>query len=146
MELDEVLAAAVVVVVELDVVVVGRACVVVVAGSVVVVVGAVVGATVVVVVGATVVVVAGAVVVVVSWAPALPERMPSMTGVALRARISAAERRKTVECMTAAYGHGLPRIGDRGHRRRGVPRAGTTLAPPEVLPGGAVAPSWPDLD
>ena len=61
----------------------------------VVVVGAVVGGTVVVVVGATVVVVTGAVVVVVSWAAALPDRTPSMIGVALTARTSAAERRQT---------------------------------------------------
>jgi hypothetical protein len=131
-ELDEVLAAVVVVVVELDVVVVGRACVVVVAGMVVVVVGAVVGATVVVVVGAAVVVVTAAVVVVVSWAAALPDRTPSKTGAALAARISAAERRKTFECMAAAYGHRLPWVGDRGRTRRGsrrkrlrVPAVGT---------------------
>jgi hypothetical protein len=117
LELDELLPAVVVVVVELEVVVVGRARVVVVVGAVVVVVGAVVGGTVVVVVGAAVVDVTGAVVVVVSWAAALPDRTPSMIGVALRAKTSAAERRKPFECMRAAYGQLPACIGDRGSRR-----------------------------
>ena len=126
-------------------VVVGRARVVVVAGTVVVVVGAVVGGTVVVVAGAPVVVVAGAVtVVVVSWAAALPAMMPSMIGVAVSVRTSAAERRATFEGMAAAYGQ--------------RPWSGGTMAPPRwfdpervVLRGktrsvGPVAPTWSDVD
>jgi hypothetical protein len=120
LELEVVLATVVVVVVGCDVVVVGRARVVVVAGSVVVVVGAVVGGTVDVVVGAAVVVVTGAVVVVVSCAAAFPDRTPSRIGVALMARTSAAERRETLECMRAAYGHRRPSDVDHGHSHRGA--------------------------
>jgi hypothetical protein len=101
-ELEVLLAGVVVVVVLDEVVVVGRTCVVVVAGSVVVVVGAVVGGTVVVVVGASVVVVTGRVVVV-SWAAALPDRAPTMSGTAVRATTDAATRRAT-RCMKQAYG------------------------------------------
>jgi hypothetical protein len=132
LELDEVLAAVVVVVVELDVVVVGCARVVVVAGDVVVVVvGAVVGGTVVVVVGAAVVVVTGApVVVVVSWATALLDGRPSMIGVALTARISAAERQRTFECMAAAYGDWPTRMEDRAVITVVGPHAGTNRERP----------------
>ncbi len=92
-ELEDVFAAAVVVVVEVgcEVVVVGRARVVVVAGTVVeVVVGAVVGGTVVVVGGAVVVVSGADVVVVVSCADALAPGRPSMSGEAPRTTSAAA--------------------------------------------------------
>ena len=100
-ELEVLLVGVVVVVVLLDVVVVGRTRVVVVAGSVVVV--DVVGGTVVVVVGATVVVVIGTVmVVVVSWAAAVPEKAPIISGTALRAMTDAATRRENIGCMKAS--------------------------------------------
>jgi hypothetical protein len=46
-----------------------------------------------------------------------------MIGVALRARASAAERRKPFECMRAAYGEWAAWVVDHGRSRRARTRA-----------------------
>jgi hypothetical protein len=140
LELDALLAGAVVVVVELDVVVVGRARVVVVAGSDVVVV---VGGTVVVVGASVVVVMGGASVVVVSAAVALPDRRPSRTGVAARARSRAAAWRMALECIGPAYDQPPGRSGDRGRVR---PLQARRTLRTQVLPVGTIALDRSDLD
>ncbi|HTU38287.1 MAG TPA: hypothetical protein VMF35_09730 [Acidimicrobiales bacterium] len=104
-ELDDDLAAVVVVVVVGCDVVVACACVVVVAGAVVVVVvGAVVGGIVVVVGGAVVVVGAAVVDVVVSWAHAGMAINPIATGTAASANTPATAVLRSFGSMRAAYG------------------------------------------